>query len=85
MPAESGDRRAARVTVGLGAGVPRVFKNVRVALDYERGLIELWSCDDFTHHVATAPLCATLIEWEVAPAAKHKITIGDDASRALSA
>lgn len=85
MPAETLERRAARVTVGLGAGVPRVFKNVRVVTDHKRGIVELWSSDDFAHHVATAPLCATLVEWEVAPAPKHKITLSDEAPRALSA
>lgn len=80
MPAETADRRAARVTVGLGAGVPRMFKDVRVVIDYDRGLIELWSSDDFSHHLATAPLVATLVEWEVAPATKHKIVIVDDAA-----
>lgn len=85
MQVEPLDRRAARVTVGLGAGVPRVFKDVRVVSDPERGLVELWGSDDCAHHVATAPLCATLIEWEIAPSPKHKITLNDDAPRALSA
>jgi hypothetical protein len=69
----------------LGAGVPRVFKDVRVVTDPERGLVELWSREDSSHHVATAPLAATLIEWEIAPAPKHKITIDQATPRALSA
>lgn len=85
MPVDTANRRAARVTVGLGAGIPRIFKDVNVVTDHTQGIVELWSTGDFAQHVATAPLSATLIEWEVAPAPKHKITLGDDAPRALSA
>lgn len=66
-------RLASRVTVGVGAGIPRVFKDVWVAVHRDCGLVEMWSGEDASLHLATAPTTATLIEWQVSPRPQHKI------------
>jgi hypothetical protein len=81
-------RQASKVTVGVGAGIPRVFKDVDVQIDYGRALVEIWTTDDGRSHVATAPLGATLIEWEISAPPRHRISIranGHARPEALSA
>jgi hypothetical protein len=82
MAEQNSERLATKVTVGVGAGIPRVFKGVRVELNYERALVEIWSAEGTTH-LATAPLSASLIEWEVVPPTRHKITAEKQNGRAV--
>lgn len=69
------ERRTGKVTVAMGAGVPRLFKNVGVEVDYQHGLVEVWDVDAPERHLATAPLGATLIEWETAAPVHYQIRV----------
>jgi len=66
-------RRASGVTVVLGG---EIWHHERCLVDVseEAGTLQIWSSDS-EHHLATAPLSAAYIEWEVPETA----TSGDEA------